>query len=221
METKKTKLNSAAIAEGAIAEEVKTKKVETAMEMAKRLEKEVEEYKEMVSSKKTQEELDELEKALMDEMDEFDKYIKKRVYDLPTGCSFEGKNYTRQDVAGKIIYFISKMEQTWQYVYGLYELCKLWKNTINQDTISYGALDSTLRLLDGGKFQGVSEWRDILIVNEFMKSMHEDYAKDTTIQLARAQKHDAIIKQRDLITPIKTPETHELEPIHPQAGAAE
>lgn len=177
------------------------KKSETALELAKRLEKEVAEYIKVVKSKQTDEELDEMEKELMAEWTEFDKYIKEREYVVPTSCVFEGKTYTKADVAGKIVYFISKSEQIFQYVYGLYELCKLWKSP-TFEKISYGALDSTLRLLDQNKFRGMTEWRDILIVNEFMKPLHEDYSKDTTMQIARAQKHDAIVKQHDLINPV-------------------
>ena len=193
-------LNSAAKAE---AEEAK--RPETSMELAKRLEKEVAEYIKVVKTKNTDEELDAMEKELMDEWTEFDKYIKDREYLVPASCVFEGKTYTKADVAGKIVYFISKQEQIFQYVYGLYELCKLWKSP-TFEKISYGALDSTLRLLDQNKFQGMTEWRDILIVNEFMKPLHEDYSKDTTNQIARAKKHDAIIKQRDLINPVKKEE---------------
>ena len=80
---------------------------------------------------------------------------------------------------------------------------QLWKSPTFTE-INFGALDSTLRLLDQCKFQGMSEWRDILIVNEYMKALHEQYAKDTTRHIAIAQKHDAIIKQRDLIEPVKS-----------------
>ena len=52
-----------------------------------------------------------------------------------------------------------------------------------QKEIAFGPLDSTLRLLDQCKFQGMTEWRDILIVNEYMKALHEQYAKDTTALL--------------------------------------
>jgi hypothetical protein len=176
-------------------------RVETAQEMAERLQKEVDTYKEMVSTKETQEELDELEKEIMKEMDAYDEYIKGIRYALPENTVFEGKTYTRSAVADKITYFISKIEQTWQYVLGLYELCKYWKS--NETEIAFGPLDSTLRLLDQCKFQGMTEWRDILIVNEYMKALHEQYAKDTTRQIALAQRHNAIIQQRDLITPVK------------------
>lgn len=174
---------------------------ETAQEMAERLQKEVDAYKELVSTKETQEELDELEREIMKEMDVYDEYIKGIRYALPESTTFEGKMYTRSAVADKITYFISKIEQTWQYVLGLYELCKYWKS--NETEIAFGPLDSTLRLLDQCKFQGMTEWRDILIVNEYMKALHEQYAKDTTRQIALAQRHNAIIQQRDLITPVK------------------
>lgn len=176
-------------------------RVETAQEMAERLQKEVDAYKELVSTKETQEELDELEKEIMKEMDVYDEYIKGIRYALPESTTFEGKMYTRSAVADKITYFISKIEQSWQYVLGLYELCKYWKS--NATEIAFGPLDSTLRLLDQCKFQGMTEWRDILVVNEYMKALHEQYAKDTTRQIALAQRHNAIIQQRDLITPVK------------------
>jgi len=176
-------------------------RVETAQEMAERLQKEVDAYKELVSTKETQEELDELEKEIMKEMDAYDEYIKGVRYALPESTVFEGKTYTRSVVADKITYFISKIEQTWQYVLGLYELCKYWKS--NESEIAFGPLDSTLRLLDQCKFQGMTEWRDILVVNEYMKALHEQYVKDTTHHIALAQRHNAIIQQRDLITPVK------------------
>jgi hypothetical protein len=49
----------------------------------------------------------------------------------------------------------------------------------------------------------MTEWLDILIVNEYMKALLEQYAKDTTRQIALAQRHNAIIQHRDLITPVK------------------
>ena len=174
---------------------------ETAEEMAKRLTEEVEKYKEMVSEIKTEAELNKLEEEIIEEMKKYDEYLKGVRYKLPLNCLFEDKTYTRQDVAGKIIYFISKNEQTWQYVPGLYELCKLWKNP-NFEQISYGELDSTLRLLDQQKYSGMTEWRDILVINEYMKGVHEGYAKDISYQIALAHKHNAIIKQRDLINPV-------------------
>ena len=191
-------------------QEAEDLRVETAQEMAERLQKEVDAYKEKVSEVETQEELDELEKEIMKEMDAYDEYIKSVRYPLQAEVAFEGKMYTKADVAGKIIYFISKIEQSWQYVLGLYELCKLWK-TPSFNEITFGALDSTLRLLDQCKYQGMTEWRDILLINEYMKSLHEQYAKDTTRHIALGHRHNAIISQRDLITKIASKQEQEQE----------
>lgn len=183
---------------------VKTaEKVETAQEMAERLQKDLDEYKKFIETVDSQEKLDELEKEMMTEMDKNDAHLKEARYALPDSCVFEGMKYSRADVAGKIIYFVSKIEQSWQYVLGLYELCKLWKTTDLKE-INFGALDSTLRLLDQCKFQGMTEWRDILVINEYMKSLHEAFAKDTTTTIWLSQKHNEIIKRRDLIDPVKS-----------------
>ena len=178
-------------------------KVETAQEMAERLQKDLDEYKKFIETVDSQEKLDELEKEMMTEMDKNDAHLKEVRYALPDSCIFEGTKYSRADVAGKIIYFVSKIEQSWQYVLGLYELCKLWKTTDLKE-INFGALDSTLRLLDQCKFQGMTEWRDILVINEYMKSLHEAFAKDTTVTIWLSQKHNEIIKRRDLIDPVKS-----------------
>ena len=203
MSKKITKLNSATVVDTDTNLPKEEKKSETAQEMAERLQKEVDAYKEMVSTINSQEKLDELEKEMMKEYDDYEAYIKDVRYQLPESTVFEGKTFSEADVAGKIIYFISKIEQSWQYVLGLYELCKMWKNPTFTE-INFGALDSTLRLLDQCKFKGMTEWRDILIVNEYMKALHEQYAKDTTRHIAIAQKHDSIVKRRDLIDPIKS-----------------
>lgn len=183
----------------------KVENVETAQQMAERLQKEVDAFKEKVSEIKTQEELDELEKEILKELDEYDEYIKGVKYELPKDVVFEGTKYNKSQVAGLIVNFISRNEQTWQYVLGLYELCKLWKQS-DLENISFGALDSTLRLLDQQKFKGIAEWRNILIINEYMKALHEQYAKDTTRHIAIGHRHSAIISQRDLITPVKSQE---------------
>lgn len=177
--------------------------IETAQEMAERLQKDLDEYKDFIATINSQEKLDELEKEIMTEMDKNDAHLKEVRYQLPDSCTFENTKYSRADVAGKIIYFVSKIEQNWQYVLGLYELCKRWK-TNDLKEINFGALDSTLRLLDQCKFQGMTEWRDILIINEYMKSLHEAFAKDTTVTIWLSQKHNEIIKRRDLIDPVKS-----------------
>ena len=198
-ETKITKLNSAP-----------TGAPETAMEQAQRLQKEVDAYKEYVDTIDDPKQLEEEEKKCIAELEEFDKYIKGVRYNIPAGVDFEGKHYSRSDVAGKILYFLGKNEVSWQYTLGLYQLCQFWKNT-SETQLTYGQLDSTLRLLEQPKFRGYEEWRDILLVNEYMKALHEDYTKDLAIQIAASQKHNAVLERIDLTSKVTTDDKHKDE----------
>lgn len=180
---------------------------ETAKEQAERLQKEVDEYKEYLDKIDDQETLKEEEKKCIEALDEYDKYVSGVKYNVPDGVDFEGKHYSRKDVAGKIIYFISKQEVNWQYTLGLYQLCKLWKGDIKE--VTYKQLDSTLRVLEQPKFRGFEEWRDILLVNEYMKALHEDYTKDLANQIALSQKHAAVLDRMDLTGKVTTDEGHE------------
>ena len=191
-------------------EETKEQKQETALEQAKRLQAEVDAYKKEIEGINDVEVLKEKEKEIIAEMDKFDEYIKSRTYPVPNGVDFEGEHYSRSDVAGEIIYFINKNEVQWQYTLGLYQLCRFWKNTSNE-VITYGQLDSTLRILEQQKFRGFDEWRNILLVNEYMKALHEDYTKDLAVQIALSQKHNSILERMDLIGKVTTDEGHEAE----------
>lgn len=191
-------------------EETKEQKQETALEQAKRLQAEVDAYKKEIEEINDADALKEKEKEIIAEMDKFDEYIKSRTYPVPNGVDFEGEHYSRSDVAGEIIYFINKNEVQWQYTLGLYQLCRFWKNTSNE-VITYGQLDSTLRILEQQKFRGFDEWRNILLVNEYMKALHEDYTKDLAVQIALSQKHNSILERMDLIGKVTTDEGHEAE----------
>ena len=191
-------------------EETKEQKQETALEQAKRLQAEVDAYKKEIEGINDVEVLKEKEKEIIAEMDKFDEYIKSRTYPVPNGVDFEGEHYSRSDVSGEIIYFINKNEVQWQYTLGLYQLCRFWKNTSNE-VITYGQLDSTLRILEQQKFRGFDEWRNILLVNEYMKALHEDYTKDLAVQIALSQKHNSILERMDLIGKVTTDEGHEAE----------
>ena len=191
-------------------EETKEQKQETALEQAKRLQAEVDAYKKEIEGINDVEVLKEKEKEIIAEMDKFDEYIKSRTYPVPNGVDFEGEHYSRSEVSGEIIYFINKNEVQWQYTLGLYQLCRFWKNTSNE-VITYGQLDSTLRILEQQKFRGFDEWRNILLVNEYMKALHEDYTKDLAVQIALSQKHNSILERMDLIGKVTTDKGHEAE----------
>ena len=180
-----------------IAEEIKDMKVEEAQEL---LQKRVDEYTAEVNKVSDLETLNKMEEEVDKEQAEYDEYIKKVEYALNTeGVDFEGKHYSIHDIAKKIVYYLNRIEQDFQYCLGLHGLVLLWKNA-DLKSIGYGAYDSTLRLLGGLKFKGDSEWVDILIINNFLTCAHEAYIKDRSGLVALAQKRNAVVNRIQLCT---------------------
>ena len=167
-------------------------------EIAKQFDDELEEYVKEVNKIEDRALLLDMEQEVMKEQDEVSDYLKKVEYDLPKDVVFDGVKYTVKDIATKIIYFLNKKEVEWQYTLGLYQLVKFWKSE-NPTTITYGAYDSTLRLLNQVSFKGYSEWKDILAVNEYMKHGHERYSKDTSWVYFCSEKHNTIMDRMKVL----------------------
>lgn len=189
---------------------MKGNKKETTKERAERLQKEVDEYKEYLSTIDSIEKLNEEEKKCIEALDEYDKYLNDVKYDIPNDVTWEGKKYSRQAIVEQILYFINKLEVQWSYTLGLYQLYNIWRDSSNK-TISYKHLDSTLRILEQPKFKGYSEWRDILMINEYMKQLHEQYTNELSMQIALGQKHNAVLERIELITPVAVRESRDEE----------
>lgn len=182
-----------------IAEEIKDMKLEEAQEL---LQKRVEEYTAKVSEIKDLDELKRMEDEIDKQQEEYDEYIKKVEYPLNTeGVEFEGKHYSIHDIAKKIVYYLNRIEQDFQYCLGLHGLVLLWKNA-DLKIIGYGAYDSTLRLLGGLKFKGDSEWVDILIINNFLTCAHEAYVKDRSGLITLASMRNAVVNRIQLCSKI-------------------
>lgn len=174
----------------------------TVEETQELLQKKFDEYKEKVNSINDLDELKQMEQDLIAEQDEFDKYIKEVEYALsqePT--EFEGKNYPVTEIARKIIYYLNRNEQEFQYCLGLHGLVRIWK-TQPIEKISYGAYDSTLRLLGQLKYKGDSEWCDILIINNYLTCVHEPYIKDRTMLVTMAEMHNVLVDRIQKCTPV-------------------
>lgn len=179
-----------------------SQKEQTLREFAEELQTKVDAYKESINGITDVDELKKIEEELIEDAKKLDEEIANREYELPSNTIFDGKEYSRADVAGKIIYLLDKQEQGWQMVLGLYELVKYWKTVTNTtNVIRHGALDSTLRTLDQCKFRGFTEWRDILVINEYMKALHEEYVRGNTLQIFIAQKHSAVVDRLELLSP--------------------
>lgn len=161
-------------------------------------------YKETVKSTTDLEELKKMEEEILKEQESFDNYLRNAEYNLPQDpFDFEGKSYTLNDVARRIIYYINRNEQEFQYCLGLHGLIRIWKSS-PLTKISYGALDSTLRILGGLKYKGDSEWVDILVINNYLTNVHEPYIKDRSILITMAEAHNAVVDQIQKCTPIDT-----------------
>jgi hypothetical protein len=182
-------------------EEIKEK---SAKEIAEIYTQDIENLKKELESN-TIDELKELEKEILEEQDKFNDYVKTIEYEIPRDLTWDNTKYSRNEIYSKIIYFLNKNEVQFAYTLGLYELIKFWKNFSN-DKISYGAFDSTLRLLEQVKFKGFEEYRDILAINEFFKPMHEGYTIDISRSIYLAQVHNEIISRMELITPMNKTE---------------
>lgn len=131
------------------------------------------------------------EQELIKAMEEYDKYLTETMYELPQSVAFDDKNYSRNRVGEMICYFIEKQEVDWQYTLGLYQMSKLWRGIGSQ--VGYKEYDSTLRVLGQIKYKGSSEWRDIMIVNEFLRNAHDEYTIDTSYMIYLSKLHNELI----------------------------
>lgn len=156
------------------------------------------EYKKKVDGIMTMNELLKAEQELMEEAQKYDEYLNTVVYDLPERVEYEGENYSRNQVAKFIINALNKNEVEWSQTLGLYGLVNLWKNK-DLTKISNKPYDSTLRVLNQVKYKGYNEWLEILIVNKFFSSCHNEYSLDTAYNILISEKHNVLLDRLKLI----------------------
>ena len=148
---------------------------------------------------KTLSELQKLEQQIVKEAEETDERVAKTMYDLPT------ENY--EIVAEAVRYFLNKQTVQWQYTLGLVTLYEFWDETNKPEKINHPTLDATLRTLGEMQFTGYEEWARVIAINKYFEPLHEAYAKTTEDVYDIASKHNMIIDEMDLKTPVpKRPE---------------
>lgn len=163
------------------------------------LQKRVEEFTEKVNAEKDIEILKKIEFEIDQEQEAFDTYLREAKYPLPQEpVEFEGKKYSVLDITKKIIYFLNRHEQQFQYCLGLHGVVLFWKTA--KDEIAYGIFDSTLHLLEQLKYKGDNEWVDILVVNNYLVGASEGYKRDRTCFEALAQMRNAVVSRIQLCT---------------------
>lgn len=182
----------------------------TGEEITKLLEADIAEYTASVEAIETEEELLDKEKDLMLIMDEYESYMKNVEYELDDRCTFDGQEYTKKAVFDKITSFLDNQELAWEHVYGVYSLIKIWKNK-DLKKISYGAYDSTLRILNTLKYRGFENWKSIQTINEYLSNCHLEYARDTSYIIYVSKLHNAVMDAQKKFHP-------EVKPVNEEAN---
>lgn len=169
-------------------------------EMAAAMEADLVLYKERLSEFADLDACNAEEQVLMASMDEVQDRLQKVEYDLPVDVTYNGKRYTRKDVASKVIYFLNKLEVKFEQTLGLYQLVNIWK-TESLEKISYAVYDSTLRCLNQVPYKGYNEWSDILAANEFLSQCHNEYSLDTGMLVYLSACHNALMNRMKELDP--------------------
>lgn len=142
------------------------------------------------------EECQQEESVIIKELEDYDNYLNNTAYELPNIITFEGETISRVIVSDIITKLIDKWEVEWDYALGMYQLSQYWKTVgVKESTIGYKVCDSTLRILGGVKYKGAKEWKNIMIVNEFMSSVYDSYNRDTTYLMYLSKLHSAVLDQ--------------------------
>lgn len=169
-------------------------------EMMVAMQEDLANYTEQVKSFTKVEECEAEEQVLMASMDEVQARLASVNYELPAAIVFEDKTYSKKDIASKIIYFLNKVEVKWEHTLGMHQLVSVWKRDDLQ-SIQYGAYDSTLRTLNTVSFKGNSEWLDILVINEFFRTTHNEYSLDTGMLVYLHECHNVLMNKMKELNP--------------------
>lgn len=163
-------------------------------------------YTEQVDGYTTIEECTAEEQRIMGLMQEHENVLNDIKYALPNEVFYEGKRYSKKDASAKILYFLNKIEVKWSYTLGLKQLYDMWKSEDFKE-IPYRVYDTTLRTLDQVTYKGHTEWDDILIINEYLSGMHNEYSLDTGMLGYLSEMHNLVMNRMKEIDPtINVPE---------------
>ena len=169
-------------------------------EMAEAIQADLVTYGEQVSAFATLDECLAEEQVLMASMDEVQTHLDNVKYDLQKDVEYDGKRYSRKDVASKIIYMLNKLEVKWEQTLGLYQLVMMWKSD-DFKQIPYRVYDSTLRCLNTVSFKGMSEWTDILVINAYLSGCHNEYSLDTGMLVYLSEAHNLVMNRMKELEP--------------------
>ena len=169
-------------------------------EMAEAMQADLVLYKEHVASFNDLDTCINEEQILMGSMDEVQERLDTVEYDLAESIEYDGKKYSKKDVVAKLVYFINKLEVKWEQTLGLYQLLTMWKRD-DFKKVPYRVYDSTLRCLNQVTFKGLSEWTDILVLNEYLSKCHNEYSLDTGMLVYLSECHNVLMNRMKELNP--------------------
>lgn len=158
-----------------------------------------ENFKKLLDDNKSYDEVQEFEKIIIDELNAYDEHLKTVSYKLPKNVTYDEKTYSDKDVYGFIVDFVERRSVDFANVLGLYQMVKFWKG--RPENVNYHVLDSTLRVLNLCEFKGMEDWRNVLVINEFVTYVHKDYSADVSYFIYLSTIHDTIMKRMKLLEP--------------------
>lgn len=150
------------------------------------------------------------EESLVQQINEYDARLRDVRYQLDSETTFRGETYDRVKVGQYISKFIDTNEVGWSYTLGMYDLTEMWDSPEIME-VTYGGLDATLQTLGQGKYRGRSEWLKVLVINEYLKTCHEEYIRDTVYMYHLSNMHNAIIDRLNKINGVENTENTQAE----------
>ena len=175
---------------------------ETSVEMGDRLQDRADRYKVELDEISDADELKKLEDEWIKKLEKMDEYLKKVSYFLPNRVEFNKKLYPKSYVAGRIVKFLQSKEVKFQFTLGMWEMCKLW--LADPAFLNYSQYNGTLETLGTMTFKGMSEWENILIINEFFRKSNKEYAKDITAYQYLSTMHSHVVGRMQMLDPSAT-----------------
>lgn len=165
-------------------------------DIQKEMEQDVAEYSAKLATLSIKE-LDEQESLLMDIFKENDARMEKVSYSLSEdGATYDGITVKPTDIEKAIVNFLNRLEVDWKSTLGIHQGIRFWKTRQAGDQIPYGVFDSTLRLLGTLKYKGEQDCFNILVINNWVSTAHDEYLKDTGFLQYLAALHQAIMTAR-------------------------
>lgn len=183
-------------------EKVKTK--------AEEYDDEVKVFTESLQKIESVDELNDLEKEIVEKIEENEKRVADVKYELEDQVEFRGQVFNRSTIAGFVADLLDKQQVGWQMTLGLFDLIDFWKK-ISQDkkntteTIPYAYYDATLRFLGQQQYKGYDECKKVLLANNLFTVARDKYLEDLSYTYFLANKHNAVLERIDAINSLNTP----------------